>query len=125
MLPVRIMLIGLPRLLSDVVHALAATDDGLEVVAELARVDLPPPELETGLDTVVTTRGMTQATIRSILEQWPRARIVALSRDGGESSVFTLALYEAVLGPISLGRLRAELGRRSKLDQRNHSRLPR
>jgi hypothetical protein len=84
----RIVLVGLPRVLSGIVTDLVSPEPGLAIVGEVEDADVAIAQLEPG-------------AAEALLEVRPRLRVVAISADGREASTFELRRYEEWLGEVS------------------------
>ena len=111
MLSQRIVLIDVPPLVRDLVRMLVVGEPTLELVGEYADSAKALADLDgAAADAIVTTKPNSES-VRELLRQWPRARVIVMSDDGRRTSTFELVLSERVLGDVSLDLLLAELRR--------------
>jgi DNA-binding NarL/FixJ family response regulator len=99
----RIALIGLPQMLRDTVSEIVSAEPDLTVVAELD--DLASAGATIGAQAVgvlITAVGDCHPIdFRTLLTEHPRLRVLCLSADGREGSLFELRPHEQTLGEIS------------------------
>ena len=106
----RILLLDVPRMLSDLVRDVVAEDDALEVVGELARVSGPEPVTAVAPDLILVGTGSDDGppdACRAVFEERPH--LTVLSVGGGEDVLWELAPRRVALGELSRDALRAAL----------------
>jgi len=99
----RIALIGLPQMLRDTVREIVSAEPDLTVVAELDDQASAGPTIGArAVEVVIAAVGDCQPIdFRTLLTEHPRLRVLCLSVDGREASLFELRPHEQTLGEIS------------------------
>jgi hypothetical protein len=107
----RIVLVGLPRLLSDLIVGLGAEERGSEVVTAEGS-DLIAAAEARDADVVVTTAALAAPdAVAALLEARPRLRAIAVDGDGREGVVYELRPHRQELGELSRSTLLGALFR--------------
>jgi DNA-binding NarL/FixJ family response regulator len=88
--PKRILLVGLPRLLEQIVaEALVGAED-LALVGISSKLDDLSGAAEEARADVVVLRGADRAQVMTLLEQHPRLAVLSIDGDGRDSSLCAL-----------------------------------
>ena len=101
---IRVVLAGLPRMLTDIVHRVLAEAPDLEITHTLAGFEGLMDALDQNdADVVVTGLGPNAAIDRfaSILRAHPSLRIFALEGDGRQAVMYELQPHSVPLGDVS------------------------
>jgi hypothetical protein len=107
MTPTRILLVGLPRLLEEIVSDALAQAPDLMVTATLPDAEalaLDPPAAD-----VVVVGTDSPGLIATTLERQPRLAILAVSDDARSSSLYVLRPERTRIGDLSPGSLVAAI----------------
>ena len=100
-----IVLVALPRLLSDLIVGLGADEMGCEIVTD-DYPDLVAVARAREADVVVTTAELAAPkTVAALLETMPRLRAIAVDGDGREGVVYELLPHREELGELSRSTL--------------------
>lgn len=105
--PVRVLLVGLPRMLTDIVAEFAGTHDDI-AITELSE---PSATLLDGVDfaraDVLICPRERREECRHLLWARPRLKIISLSGEGREAELHELRPQERLLGNLAPERLLA------------------
>jgi DNA-binding NarL/FixJ family response regulator len=120
MRPRQVLLVGMPRLLRDLVHEIVSLEGDLEIVGEVGPDSALPAGLAPDFVLVgIDDPGRLEAQL-AVLQDHPRARILAVSGDGRDAAVCELRPQRVELGEISptmlLAAIRAPDWRRVVVD---------
>jgi hypothetical protein len=113
--PVRVLLVGLPTMLRDLVAGALAGNPDVEVAGDLARVaGVGKAVSATGATVVVTASddGAVPATFTRLLHDHPWLRVVALTPDGRRGTYAELRPHDTPLGDVTPERLAETIARR-------------
>jgi DNA-binding NarL/FixJ family response regulator len=100
----RVLLLGIPRILSDILQGLLADEPDLELVGDLRSEDAGVDELDQATPDVVITGvrdGVVPATCLDLLSKRPHTRIIGISPRGGRTIVYELRPHLITLGEVS------------------------
>ncbi len=99
----RTILVGMPRMLCGIITELVSAEPDLTIVGEFDDCDQTLQAIErNGADVVIAgLNGVAPAQVSHLLSERPRLRILAVSRDGGETFLYELRPHERLLGEIS------------------------
>jgi chemotaxis response regulator CheB len=101
--PTRILLVGLPRLLEEIVSEALAHESDLALAGVVRTPDeLATEVVRTDADVVVLGRDDPRL-IASVLEQRPRLAVFAVSEDARNSSLYALRPERVRMGDLSPG----------------------
>jgi hypothetical protein len=104
--PIRVLLVGMPRMLRGIVNGLVSVEPDLEIVGELGDVEAELPAIEASGATVVIAGVQAPLLARRLSD---RARVLGVSPDGREGVLYELRPHERVLGEISPATLLAAI----------------
>jgi hypothetical protein len=93
--PVRVLLVGLPRMLSEIVHELLASHSDIAITDAAERADV-----------VICAREHCDEC-RELLWVRPRLKVIAVSGEGREAELHELRPHERLLGNLAPERLLA------------------
>ncbi|HEY8704311.1 MAG TPA: hypothetical protein VIL98_06130 [Gaiellaceae bacterium] len=97
----------MPRMLRDIVRAVAAQDPSLDIVGEVSwETDLTATA--SSYDAVVIVAGARASSgsaIGELLEARPRTRVLTIDADGAQSVLYRLSPEAVSLGDLSPARL--------------------
>jgi hypothetical protein len=97
----RIVLVAMPRMLSDIIRELVAGDPVCEVVAEIG-VHAPPAAVEAWKPHVVIAgEGARAGWAEELLYAGPRTRVLAVEGDGRTGALLELVPRRRDLGELS------------------------
>lgn len=102
-MPVRVLLVALPPMLTDIMQALTAEHPAFQVIEELRQeADLVAAMEEYDPDVIVMRAGTAAPDeLRRLLFARPGLRVLVISRDGHEAYVYTLVPDRVVLNDVS------------------------
>jgi hypothetical protein len=119
----RIMLVGLPAMLGEIICDVVADERDMHVVAELAdRRALVPSAVEADADFVIGPlfEDELNDAYTQLLRRRPFTRLLAVSGDGRESTLIELAPTSTPVGELSaetlVGVIRGDGGPRPTMD---------
>jgi DNA-binding NarL/FixJ family response regulator len=106
----KILIVGVPSLLREMLAEIIAEEGDMEVVGELSdHVGIVELAERTGANFVIA--GLTQAELDSVYEdllrQRPSTRVLAVTREGRQSSLYELLPHAETLGELSAETLLA------------------
>jgi DNA-binding NarL/FixJ family response regulator len=101
---IRVVLVGMPRMLRDIVAGLVAAEGDLELVGDFADSDARLESLEAVQPSVIIAGAQAPLLARRIGR---RALVLGVSADGRESVLYELRPRERVLGDVSPSTLLA------------------
>jgi DNA-binding NarL/FixJ family response regulator len=104
--PRRIILVGLPQMLNDIVRATIAEQPDLEVVAEVGcEGDLAYAVADHDADLVIADPSCTDGAIERLVGPRSRLRLLEVQASGRRSCLSELRPHRVALGEISPARL--------------------
>jgi hypothetical protein len=104
--PVRVLLVGLPRMLSEIVRELVATQSDI-AIAEAMDPQVSVRELDrTGAHVVICARER-RDECRALLWVRPRLKVISVSGEGRDAELHELRPHEHLLGNLAPERLLA------------------
>jgi hypothetical protein len=107
----RVILVGLPRLLEEIVAAAIVAEDDLVLTGSVRHpARLPNGSSSVDADVVITGEHDAEAAV-AFLHRYPRLKVLALARDGESSSLYELRPVLLPLGQLSPAGLVAALRR--------------
>lgn len=103
----KILLVDMPRMLRDIVRAVAEQDPSLEIVGEVSwDTDLTATAASYGAAVIVAgARAWSGSEIGELLEARPRTRVLTIGADGAQSILYRLSPEAVSLGDLSPARL--------------------
>jgi DNA-binding NarL/FixJ family response regulator len=103
----KILLVDMPRMLRDIVRAVAAQDPALQIVGEVSwETDLTATAyLYDAAVIVAGARAKSRSEIGELLEARPRTRVLTIAADGAQSILYRLSPEAVALGDLSPARL--------------------
>jgi DNA-binding NarL/FixJ family response regulator len=108
MRPTRVLLLGMPRMLRDLINAVLAAEPDMQVVGELTEEDASLPALtEAGADVVIVGLHGSEVpyVCRQLLDSRPSARILGLSSEGRDAYQYRNEPRLVALGEVSQSML--------------------
>jgi hypothetical protein len=107
---IRIVLVSMPRMLSDIIRELVDAEPALDIVAELDP-HAPPAAIEAwSPDVVVAGRAASTRWGEELLFARPRRRVLAVDDDGRTGTLLELVPSRRELGELSRDTLIRALG---------------
>lgn len=105
----RIILVGMPRMLREILRGVVSDEPDLVVVDELTCDGTVGDAVDRGRADVVVSSfaSLTSEVVSDLLTKHPALRILALRPDGGESTLYALRPHAEMLGEFSPGTLLA------------------
>jgi DNA-binding NarL/FixJ family response regulator len=99
----RVVLIGMPRMLREIVREVVWAEPDLAVVGEFNDQDAARQAIDAERATVVITalEEAPHIDFAHLLSEHPHLRVVSLSADGSESFLCELRPHEQMLGELS------------------------
>jgi hypothetical protein len=116
----RIVLVGMPRMLREIVSGVVSMQPDLAVVAVTGRARARQVLAKSRADVAVT--GLDESARQGALDllgTLPRLRVVAISPDGREGTLYELRSHEVCFGELSPELLLAAI--RGRIRGRNQS----
>lgn len=104
MLPIRVLLADMPRMMRDIIRDITSSHKDIDVIAELAhRDELTKTAIRTRADVVVVGKaaGDGHEDYRDLLRKRPRLKILAISADGRRGFLHELQPRVVPLGEVS------------------------
>jgi len=103
----KILLVDMPRMLRDIVRAVAEQDPSLEIVGEVPwESDLTATASSYDAAVIVAgARASSAPAIGELLEARPRTRVLTIAADGAQSILYRLSPEAVALGDLSPSRL--------------------
>lgn len=103
MKPTRVLLLGMPTMLRQILRRIAADTPGLDVVAELPDADLDSPEvLITEPDVVIAEADrVSEDAVTSLLRHRHAVRILGISDDGRHGILYEMRPHRVLLGELA------------------------
>lgn len=104
MIPIRVLLADMPRMMRDIIRDITSSHKDIDVIAELAQRDeLIEAAIRTRADVVVVGKvtGSGQDEYRDLLRKRPRLKILAISADGRRGFLHELQPRVIPLGEVS------------------------
>lgn len=107
--PTRVLIYPMPRLLHDILRRLLADVSGVELVDWPSSTEgIVDAVRQTGADLVIAgERDVPPQAVDSLLDERPRARALAVSRDGRSGVIYELRPVRRAIGELSAATLRA------------------
>lgn len=99
----RIILIGMPRMLGELIRELVMAQPDLTLVAEFDGQEAVLQAIQRSRADVAITSldGPVRASVTDLLAQVPALKVLAVSADGSESFLYELRPHERILGDVS------------------------
>jgi DNA-binding NarL/FixJ family response regulator len=101
----RILLADLPRMIREIISDTLASQDDMEVVAELPTLASLPAALEDSQADVVVLGGDDPMLAVALLQRIPHLTVLAVSEEGRESWLYELRPKRVLISEISPRRL--------------------
>lgn len=99
----RVLLLGMPTMLGQILRRIAADAPELDVVAELPDVELDSPEVLTAEPDVVIAGAdrATEEAVASLLYQRRGLRVLGISADGRHGILYEMRPHRILLGELA------------------------
>ena len=104
--PVRVLLVGLPRMLSDIVAEVVGSQDDI-TITEVSDPGATLDEANLARADVLICSRERREECRRLLWALPRLKVIALSGEGREAELHELRPHEQLLGNLAPDRLLA------------------
>ena len=105
--PVRVLLIGLPRMLSEIVHQLVGAEDDMAVTQIPRRRETRLEDVDEAQADVLICPRERADECWPLLWARPRLKVIAISGEGYEAQLHELRHHELLLGNLAPDRLLA------------------
>jgi DNA-binding NarL/FixJ family response regulator len=97
----RIALVELPRIMREIIERAVADQPDMEIVGELPASTLPEALDGAGVDVVISGTNYDCASLRELLDERPRLKVLAVADDGRDAFLFELRPTRTPLGEVS------------------------
>jgi DNA-binding NarL/FixJ family response regulator len=97
----RIALVELPRIMREIIERAVADQPDMEIVGELPASTLPEALDGAGVDVVISGTNYDCASLRELLDERPRLKVLAVADDGRDAFLFELRPTRTRLGEVS------------------------
>ena len=99
--PISIVLVGLPRMLRDIIEQAVTPEPDMVIVSDPREPSLAATVERTGADFVILGRDAGPTEVDGLLCENPRLRVLAVAGDGREAFLYELRPTRTPLGEIS------------------------
>jgi hypothetical protein len=114
---IRVLLVGLPRMLRDIVNGLVSVEPDLEIVGEFGDGEAELDAIEAARASVVIAGAQAPLLARRLVD---RVRVLGVSADGRDGVVYELRPQARVLGEMSPATLLAAVRGEDLSEPRDH-----
>jgi response regulator of citrate/malate metabolism len=122
---IRVLLLGLTRMVADIVREVVSQEDDVEIIASLQNIDdVESVAQRAEADLVITVYPPNKSELRRLdraLTARPGLRVLAIEDDGRAAFMYTLLPQTTQLGPLSpntlIGFIRAPVRSQSASDR--------
>lgn len=110
----RVLLVGMPRLLVDIILPIVASEPDMSVVGQVSRSDLFTAARHTRADIVVVGQGAKddreeREEYTHLLLELPRLKVLTIADDARSAALFELQPRRVPLGEVSANTLRSAI----------------